>query len=195
MALKVNLVSISEVKPYHRNPRKNDNAVDKVAESITKYGFNQPITVDKNNEIITGHTRYKAAIKLGLKKVPVCVLDLSREKVTEYRIADNKAAEFATWDKDLLIPELREVGEIGDFQVFFNEDLNSLLDVRTEGTITRQEIKPEKIEAQQEAINTRYEAVNEKHKEDKLKLICPNCGEDYELSRSSILGALDHGQA
>tara|TARA_R110000796_G_scaffold241528_3_gene363153 strand:+ start:442 stop:1023 length:582 start_codon:yes stop_codon:yes gene_type:complete len=192
--MKVELVSISIIKPYHRNPRNNEKAIGKVADSIMKYGFNQPITVDLNNEIVTGHTRYKAAILLGLENVPVVKLDLPKGKITEYRIADNKTSEYATWDNDLLIPELREVPNIDDFQVYFNQDLASLLDFRTE-TITKEEIKPEKIELQQKVINDKFEKVNEKHRVDKLQMICPCCGDEFELSRASILSALEHGQA
>lgn len=100
-------IELTKVKPYEKNPRKNDNAVDSVAESIKQFGFQQPIVVDKNNVIVVGHTRYKAAQKLGLKTVP-CVRadDLTKEQVKAYRIADNKLNELATWDFELLGQEL-----------------------------------------------------------------------------------------
>ena len=66
---------ISEIKPYEKNPRKNDNAVEGVANSIREFGFRNPIIVDSNNEIVAGHTRYKAAIELGMKEVPCIVAD------------------------------------------------------------------------------------------------------------------------
>lgn len=98
---------IEEIKPYEKNPRKNDHAVDAVAKSIKEFGFKVPIVIDKNNVIVTGHTRYKASIRLGLKKVP-CIKadDLSEDKIRAFRLADNKVSELAEWDLDLLSEEL-----------------------------------------------------------------------------------------
>ena len=94
---------IGEIKPYEKNPRKNDNAVDAVASSISQFGFKNPIVIDGNNVIICGHTRYKAAKKLGLDVVPCVVAsDLTDEQIKAYRLADNKVAELAEWDIDLL---------------------------------------------------------------------------------------------
>ena len=71
--MKVKLRSITTIRPYDRNPRVNDQAVDAVAASIREFGFRQPIVIDEDGVIIVGHTRYKAALKLGLEKVPVHV--------------------------------------------------------------------------------------------------------------------------
>ncbi len=110
--MKIELWPIAEVKPYPGNPRQNDDAVDAVAASIREYGFRQPIVVDADGVIICGHTRYKAAQKLGLDKVPVHVAtDLSPEQVRAYRIADNQTASLATWDYDLLPIELASLKE------------------------------------------------------------------------------------
>ena len=101
---------IEEIQPYERNPRKNDAAVPYVKESIKKYGFKVPIVIDKDGVIVAGHTRYLASIELGLSTVPCVVADdLSPEEVKEFRLADNKVAEFATWDKTLLNIELDEI--------------------------------------------------------------------------------------
>ena len=87
---------LTEIYPYEHNPRKNDGAVDYVANSIREFGFKQPIVVDKNGVIIVGHTRYKAAQKLGLETAPVVVADdLDEEKARAYRLADNKTNELA----------------------------------------------------------------------------------------------------
>ena len=110
--MKVTLRPITEIKPYDRNPRINDDAVDAVAASIKEFGFRQPIVVDADNVIICGHTRYKAAMQLELAKVPVHVAkDLTPEQIKAYRIADNKTAELAEWDFDLLPIELGELQE------------------------------------------------------------------------------------
>jgi DNA modification methylase len=108
--MKIELRSITDIKPYPNNPRINDGAVDTVAGSIKEFGFRQPIVVDSDSVIICGHTRFKAAQKLGLEKVPVHVAkDLSPEQIKAYRIADNKTAELAEWNYDLLPIELADL--------------------------------------------------------------------------------------
>ena len=108
---------IEDIKPYERNPRKDDAAVPYVNESIKKYGFKVPIVIDKDGVIVAGHTRYLASIELGLSTVPCVVADdLTPEEVKEFRLADNKVAEFATWDKTLLNIELDEIE--ADMSVF-----------------------------------------------------------------------------
>jgi DNA modification methylase len=105
--MKIELWNIADVKPYPGNPRQNDDAVDAVAKSLVEFGFRQPIVVDRDGVIVCGHTRYKAAVKLSLEKVPVHVAkDLSPEQIRAYRIADNQTASLATWDYDLLPIEL-----------------------------------------------------------------------------------------
>ena len=105
--------SIDEIKPYENNPRNNDDAVDAVANSIREFGWQQPIVVDIGGVIIAGHTRYKAAQKLGLKTVPVVVADnLTEEQAKAYRLADNKTNELAEWNDDLLENELGSIDDI-----------------------------------------------------------------------------------
>ncbi len=105
--------AIELLKPYAKNPRNNDGAVAAVADSITKYGFRQPIVVDTDGVIVVGHTRWKAAQKLGMAEVPVHVAnDLTPEQARAYRIADNRVAELAEWDNDLLRPELMELKDL-----------------------------------------------------------------------------------
>ena len=106
-AKKIIQKGIDEIIPYDKNPRKNDKAVDKVANSIRAFGFQSPIIIDEQNVIICGHTRFKAAKKLGLKQVPCIVATgLTDAEIRAYRIADNKVGELAEWDKDLLASEL-----------------------------------------------------------------------------------------
>lgn len=118
---------ISELKPYEKNPRKNDNAVDYVAKSIEQFGFRVPIVIDSNKIVVCGHTRLKAAKKLGIKSVP-CVIadDLTDEQIKAFRLADNKTAEFSEWDFDLLNQELDGIFDIdmSDFG-FDSMDLDS----------------------------------------------------------------------
>ena len=116
--------NIDNIKPYPNNPRNNDNAVDAVAASIEEFGFKQPIIIDANSEIIAGHTRLKAAKKLGYEDVP-CILadDLTPEQVKAYRLADNKVAELATWDFETLDSELLDIKDI-DMETFGFIDTN-----------------------------------------------------------------------
>ena len=89
--MKIENIPISEIKPYEKNPRKNEKAVEIVARSIKEFGFKVPIILDKNNEIIAGHTRLKAAIKLEIKEVPIIrANDLNEEQVKTFRIMENK---------------------------------------------------------------------------------------------------------
>ena len=111
-------VKIDDIIPYENNPRKNDDAVEFVANSIKEFGFRVPITLDANNVIVTGHTRWKAAQKLGLKEVPCIVAkDLTDEQIKAYRLADNKVSEKALWDFDLLDEELEAINNI-DMSMF-----------------------------------------------------------------------------
>ena len=125
-------LSLKELKPYERNPRKNDRAVDGVAESIKQFGFKQPIVIDKDNVIVAGHTRYKAAKKLKLATVPVVRADdLTEEQVKAYRILDNKLSEYSYWDFDLLNVELADLDY--DFEPFNVEfSAHDVMEERTE---------------------------------------------------------------
>lgn len=125
--MEVKSMSIDDIKPYENNPRDNDDAVDSVANSIKRFGWQQPIVVDKDGVIVAGHTRYKAAKKLGLKYVPVvqAIHDdgtpLTDEEIKAYRLADNKTNELATWDDELLEDELIGIDDIDMSQFGFDD--------------------------------------------------------------------------
>lgn len=108
--MKIERWSPNDVTPYEKNPRVNDSAVDAVATSLKEFGFRQPIVVDEHDVIVVGHSRWTAAQKLGLEKIPVHVAtDLTPEQARAYRIADNKTADLATWNLDLLAAELTDL--------------------------------------------------------------------------------------
>lgn len=109
------IVDIELVKliDYENNPRKNEKAVDAVAESIKQFGFKVPIIVDKDYVIVAGHTRKKAAEKLGLKTAP-CIIadDLTPEQIKAFRLVDNKTSEFAEWDFEKLEEEYSKITNV-----------------------------------------------------------------------------------
>ena len=126
---KKEVLSLNQIKPYWRNPRKNDKAVDAVKKSIEEYGYKVLIIVDTDYTIIAGHTRYKALRQLDYDEVECIVADLSPDKARQFRLAENKSAEIADWDEELLDYELRQVNEIENLLVYFNEgELDDLID-------------------------------------------------------------------
>jgi DNA modification methylase len=129
--LKVELVPISEVIPYARNPRKNDEAISKVAASLAEFGFRQPIVVDGNGIVVVGHTRLLAAHRLGMAEVPIHTAEgLTQAQIRTYRLADNRSGQEADWDMDLLRIELEDL-QAEDFDLdltaFSEDELERLL--------------------------------------------------------------------
>lgn len=111
--MKVVLIPMQKVKPYENNPRQNEQAVEAVVKSIQEFGFKVPILIDGKGIIVAGHTRFKAALQLGMKEVPCIQLDgLTDEQIRAFRVADNKTAEYSTWDKDLLRQELEALQKV-----------------------------------------------------------------------------------
>lgn len=159
-------MKLKDIKPYEKNPRINENAVEKVVNSIKEFGFQAPIIIDENNVIIAGHTRHKAAQELGLAVVPcVVAAGLTDAQIKAYRIADNKTAEFAEWDDILLAGELTELSSLEvDLETLgFEEwELEHLLN-----PITEDELQDFFIEK------------NHAPKEPK-KIICPLCKGEFE---------------
>ena len=113
-------IEIEKIIPYKNNPRINDKAVDAVAASIKKFGFRQPIVVDKNMVVIVGHTRLKAAIKLKRETVPCVIADMSEEDANAYRLADNKTNELSGWNFDMLAAEIKNLSSIDMSQFGFD---------------------------------------------------------------------------
>ena len=135
MAEKIKIVmkKIKDIIPYFNNPRKNDKAIDAVMHSIEEFGFKNPIIIDKDGVIISGHTRRLAAIKLGMTEVP-CIVGshLSEAQVKAFRLADNRVAEIATWDEDLLKEEMKNVLDM-DLDIY-GFDIGTVEDIMQEET-------------------------------------------------------------
>ena len=172
---------LSELQPYEKNPRKNDEAVPYVMESIKQFGFKVPIVIDKDNVIVAGHTRYKASRKLHLETVP-CIIadDLTEEQIKAYRLADNKVSEKAEWDLDLLDFELDGIFDIDMGSLGFESFDNSYIDDLLNDTLT-----DFKTQADEFAITFNFEKQYETQINDYIKrvgkktvvdLICKEAG-------------------
>lgn len=151
---------LEELHPYKNNPRRNDKAVNAVANSIKEFGFKVPAVIDKSGEIIAGHTRYKAAKKIGMKEIP-CIIadDLTEEQIRAFRLADNKVGEMAGWDFDLLDEELEKMSYINMEQFgFFDSGVSD-----------------EDIEKFFEESDKKKGGSNRK------TVVCPYCGEKIEI--------------
>lgn len=148
-----------ELLEYDNNPRNNEEAVGKVAESIRQFGFKVPILIDQNNIIIAGHTRKLAAEELGLTQIPcICVEDLSEQQVKAFRLADNKVAEFSSWDPDKLTDELADIMDI-DMTIFDFPDMAlDELDVKDEDFLQDTEIVKDRTPK---------------------TIVCPHCGKEF----------------
>lgn len=116
-------MKLSDLVPYENNPRKNEKAVEAVKNSIEQFGFKNPIIVDENNVIISGHTRRLAAMELGIETVPVVIAtDLTEEQVRAFRLADNRVASFSYWDEAKLKDEIADISEIDLSDFGFKKD-------------------------------------------------------------------------
>lgn len=169
---------LSDLKPYENNPRYNDDAVEYVAKSIKEFGFKVPIIIDKNNTIVTGHTRYKASKQLGLKEVP-CIIadDLTDKQIKAFRLADNKVSDYSIWDNKLLLEELEDLNwdvftgfEMSDlFEDIKNLDEldekdTSVIDNNEEGIVYVIQFKTQNVKLMNEIkeLVEKYEVNNEK---------------------------------
>ena len=158
--MNMQMKKIADITPYEKNPRKNDEAVKYVAESIKQFGFKVPIVIDKNGVIVAGHTRYKAAKELGMDEVPCIVADdLTDEQIKAFRLADNKVSEKAEWDFNLLNEELDDLFDF-DMELFGFNPVNIVLDVEDDDFIKDTEVTKEK---------------------QPKKITCPHCGEVIEI--------------
>lgn len=138
-------IDVKDIKQYENNARKNDKAVALVAESIENYGFKVPVIVDQNNVLVAGHTRLKAALQLGLEKIPAIIADdLTEEQIKAFRLADNKTAELSTWDFDKLEKELEAIDDAHIWELF-NQDKYSDIE-EYDGEIDLNEFDDEEFE-------------------------------------------------
>jgi len=129
--MEIEQVNIVDIVPYENNPRKNDKAVEIVEKSIREFGFLVPVILDDKNCIVAGHTRIKAAIKLGMQSVPAIYTEgLTKEQINAFRIMDNKSQEYAEWDYDKLKEEFCALEDTDYFfsTGFTTEEISSIWD-------------------------------------------------------------------
>jgi DNA modification methylase len=175
-------MKIADIHPYEKNPRFNDDAVEAVAKSIKEFGWRSPIVVDKDYVIVCGHTSYKAAQQLGLAEIPVHVAkELTPQQIQAYRIADNKTAEIAEWNYELLPLELQELQD-AEFDLsllgFDSDELEKILNGGDDKTVLDGETEPDTVpEIPEEAVS----CAGEVYQLDDHLLICGDAAnsEDY----------------
>ena len=168
-------VKLSDVKPYWRNPRNNEKAVEAVIASIDQYGYLNPIVVDKDMVIIAGHTRHKAMQKMGREEVDVIIAEgLTPEQATGYRIIDNKTSELATWNVENLIPELRALPHMNVFESFFPDLKFEHQDV------SFNPVTDADVEASAEGHDTKFKDIVKGREEEIRTYTCPHCGGEFD---------------
>lgn len=197
--MKIQEINIDALKPYANNPRKNDGkAVEAVAKSITDFGFKVPILVTKDYEIISGHTRLKAAKKLGMTKIP-CIVDedLTEAQIKAFRIADNKVAEEATWDFFALAKELNEIEGL-DFSLdttgFSESETENILELISkddeenpvvykptyEPTQSQRLVSEDEFKEKEQKLSEQFTYKNVR-RQNYNTVVCPECGNEFDV--------------
>ena len=205
---------LNEIKPYFRNPRKNDKTVDMLVKVIPQVGFNVPILIDKNGVIVKGHARYKAAFKLGMEEVPCVITNATEEQINLDRITDNKISELSEWLDEGLAHEIDMIGLeysdiLGDLDLKndvieseFSETELEQVDL-AEPDITpeqKQKIYEEMMAKKQEEAMAQLEKEIKKAEVEQvegtlpkpkkyIKCVCQKCGEVFyiELDKAQII--------
>lgn len=183
VADKLVMVSVKQIKPYHRNVRKNDATVAKLVDIIPKVGFNVPLVLDRNNVIVKGHSRWKAALKLGMQKVPCVYSDADEETLKLDRLADNKVQEYSGWDTELLASELAslnlnfafDIGTIG-----FKIDMPSFevpaAHPQADYAVGGEEMTPADVPEQPFITDQDIQDTVRINPKEYLETACPKCG-------------------
>ena len=181
----VKMVPIDSIIPYDKNPRDNGEAVPAVMKSIQEFGFRNPIVVDKDNVIVCGHTRREAAIRLGMKEVPVMVADdLDDKKIRAFRIADNQTAAIAEWDDEKLAEELlRLQDEDYDLDMLgFGDQISRYIGGQNEQDgegATEKDAVPDAAELDEQAASRR----GEMYQLGRHRLLCGDATEGGDVAR------------
>lgn len=175
----IETLPLERIRPYAGNPRViTEQAVESVAASIEKYGYRQPIVVDRDGVIIVGHTRYEAMKRLGWTEAEVLRADLPEEKAREYRLVDNRTSEMTFWEHDALVAELREM-EQGMLDRFF-PDVSLEIESVSEATAITEEDVQEAIRATETVRET---ARTNTHT---TEVVCPSCFHTFDVITKTL---------
>ena len=204
--MNIEKLSIDLIRPYWRNPRNNTEGVNELKKSILKFGFKVPLVLDKDNVIITGHSRYLAVkqlmgqinvstgnserdielSELNSGIVPVIIAsDLSEVQAKEFRISDNRISELASWDNDKLVLELRELSQ-GEVVGFKEEELFSILEPKY---LKIEDVSVEDLQKTSRGLESTFVERSMEHQADMLNIACPLCKNEFSLSRDEILNS------
>ena len=212
----IEMRAIADVKPYIRNPRKNEKTVKLLVDIIPRVGFNVPIVVDKNGIIVKGHARYAAAIQLGMDRVPCIVTDADEEAIKLDRLADNKISEFSEWVTDELLHEVDmlnidfDLESLGlpssgfmdmpepDFEMPYHEDPDKAEKYKRflEEQAAREEARIEKrIERATQATTPEAVAEESKKYQKYWKVVCPDCGKVIYVREGEAVWEIQEGMS
>ena len=178
---KIEMRRISEIRPYVRNPRKNEKTVELLCQLIPKVGFNVPLVVDSKGIIVKGHARYAAAIRLGMSEVPCIVTHADPEAIKADRITDNKISEFSEWINDEVLQEIESIDTDIDFGAL------GFPTVKFEDMPDAQEVKQG---LEQTPVKMGAEPVKVKVPKKYYKCVCPDCGHVMFLEESAVKKAV-----
>lgn len=202
--MEIEYTDINEIRPYHRNPRTHNQTIEELQKSITQYGFTNPILLDQDKQIIAGHGRYKAALKLqgelkqtieqtpnpekqkNLEKIhkgqipTIQLKNLSKKQAKELRIADNRIHELTNWKPEDLKYELRELDTIPGFT---QQEIDAILENQTE----YEEYTTEDINHMTQELNEHHTKKAENRQKEKITIPCPHCGKNINLNRKELL--------
>jgi len=168
-------VRLDDITPYWRNPRDNDNTVPALIKSIERYGFRVPITLDTNNTIISGHTRFRAVREMGWEEVPCVIADISETKARELRIIDNRIHDITEWNEEELQKELDSIVNLSKTLNFFEGSLDGVFGITNEDMTV--ELETETIEN----MGTKEKVEDVLEKVEDVLVMCPHCLEMTEV--------------
>lgn len=183
--MNIQKISLGIIKPYWRNPRTNEKTIEMLKKSITDYGYNVPIILDKNNTIIAGHARYKALLELGFTEADCIVSDMSDTKAKEYRIADNKIHEATKWNEQELILEIKELDQ-EIMQTYFDDIEIKELVLDDLGFKSGFDVNQNDIDKKESQLDSQHKNIEQNEQDRKVEIICPHCYQTFFLNKEDI---------
>ena len=182
---RIETVKLSKIKPYHRNVRdNNEQAVEAVKQSISRYGYQNLIIVDKDYTIIAGHTRYKALKALGFKEIEVIVSELSADKAREYRAVDNRTNEYSQWDNAKLQREITSFADNKYFSGLFGQ-LASQTVQQTDSS--KWQTTEEQVKEAQGKADDRFTETSNKRNAGFVEIPCFHCTKAIVMKREDLV--------